>query len=775
MKTKLFLTVMMSLGLIIQTAQSQVEYPGEDRTGSPYFYIPSDDPENEQLPLKSTSAGVNIAGVIADVVVTQTYKNEGRNPIEAIYVFPASTRAAVYAMKMTIGERVIEAKIERKDEARKDYEEAKNNGQSASLLEQERPNVFTMNVANIMPGDMIKVELKYTEILVPEDRVYRFVYPTVVGPRYSSNSGEIASSNDNWNANPYTTEGIEPLYTFDIRVDLNAGMAIKDVRCPSHLAVIGYSGKDRASVQLADSERNGGNRDFILEYRLGGLGIETGVLLFQGEKENYFLAMVQPPDRVAPEMIPPREYIFIMDVSGSMYGYPINISKKLLTDLIGSLKPTDRFNVLLFAGGSSVFSESSVNAGKENIRAALQFIDKENGGGGTELLPALRKALSLKGAEGYSRTFIIATDGYVTIEKEAFDLVRRSLGEANFFAFGIGTSVNRYIIEGLAHAGQGEPFVITNEQEAPAAANKFRKYISSPVLTDVNIAINGFEAYDLAGESYPDLFADKPVIIFGKYRGYPKGSITLNGKNGEGAVSERIDLVLLSPDKSNGALRYLWAREKIRQLDDLANIGYGTQEVEDQVTKLGLDYSLLTNYTSFVAIDSEARNKDGNAITVKQPLPLPDGVSNYAVGGVAMKSGKGVSRQAPAESSCKMDILTEEEENPGNVFTVVEQMPEFKGGEEALKKYISENLHYPEMARINGIQGTVYVQFVVEPDGSISRVTVLRGIGGGCDEEAVRLISTMPKWIPGRQKGASAVAVMYTLQVKFTLADATAE
>ena len=162
MKTNPFLIILMLLSLFSLTVRSQVEYPGEDKTQSPYFYIPSDDPENEHLPLKSTSADVNIAGVIADVIVTQVYKNEGKKPIEAIYVFPASTRAAVYSMVMTIGERVIQAKIERKDQARQDYEEAKNRGQSASLLEQERPNVFTMNVANIMPGDIIRVEIIYT-------------------------------------------------------------------------------------------------------------------------------------------------------------------------------------------------------------------------------------------------------------------------------------------------------------------------------------------------------------------------------------------------------------------------------------------------------------------------------------------------------------------------------------------------------------------------------------------------------------------------------------
>ena len=174
----------------LASGQQQVS---EDRTLSPYFIVVSDNPDTDRLPLKSTSAAVNISGVIADVLVTQVYKNDGKKPLEAIYVFPASTRVAVYGMKMTIGKRVIEAKINRRDEARKEYEKAKEAGKSASLLEQQRPNVFQMNVANIMPGDEIKVELKYTELLIPTDRVYEFVYPTVVGPRYSNQKAGSAA------------------------------------------------------------------------------------------------------------------------------------------------------------------------------------------------------------------------------------------------------------------------------------------------------------------------------------------------------------------------------------------------------------------------------------------------------------------------------------------------------------------------------------------------------------------------------------------------------
>jgi Ca-activated chloride channel family protein len=464
-------------------------HPGEsdDRTLSPYFFVKCDDPQVDQLPLKSTSAEVNISGVIADVQVSQVYKNEGKKALEAIYVFPASARAAVYGMKMTIGERVIEAKISKREDARKEYEQAKQAGRSASLLEQQRPNVFQMNVANILPGDEIKVELKYTELLVPADRVYEFMYPTVVGPRYSNQPAATASPSERWVQNPYLRQGESPSSRFDISVRIAGGMPIRDVSCPSHKVSAIYDGPSLASVKLDPSEAHGGNRDYILRYRLDGDRVQSGLLLYEGEQEKFFLLMMQPPRRFSPKEIPGREYIFIVDVSGSMHGFPLEISKKLLKDLIGNLRPTDKFNILLFSGGSSVLAEESLSATEENIQRAIHLIERQRGGGGTELLPALNRALKLSKPENYSRTIVIATDGYVTVEEEVFDLMRKNLRDANMFAFGIGTAVNRHIIEGMARVGMGEPFVITKPGEAPAQAERFRKMIQSPVLTQVKL------------------------------------------------------------------------------------------------------------------------------------------------------------------------------------------------------------------------------------------------------------------------------------------------
>ncbi len=627
-----FSAMMICVGIFLTCFSVSAEpLEDTDRTLSPYFFIKSDDPGLDRLPLKSTSVKADISGVIADVLVTQVYKNEGERPLEAVYTFPASTRAAVYGMKMTIGERTITARIEERKKARRDYEQAKQEGKSASLLEQQRPNVFQMNVANILPGDVITVELRYTELLVPTDAVYEFVYPTVVGPRYSNRPSDQAPAREKWIENPYLHQGESPTYTFDMAVNLSAGLPIQEITCPSHKVDIDYEGTSFSSIRLDPADKFGGNRDFLIKYRLAGHRIQTGLLLFKGEKENFFLAMLQPPKRVTPEHIPPREYIFIVDVSGSMHGFPLDISKKLLKDLISSLRHGDRFNVLLFAGGSSLMAQQSLPATSGNIQRALSLIERQRGGGGTELLPALKRALALPGTEGFSRSVVIATDGYVTVEEEAFDLIRNHLGEANMFTFGIGSSVNRHLIEGMARVGMGEPFVITRPHEAPERAERFRKLIESPVLTDVEIDFGGFEAYDVEPKSIPDVLAQRPVTVFGKWRGDPKGVIELKGTSGNKFFRQTIDMAAVKPLVSHSALRYLWARHRIALLSDYNKLTPRDERV-NEVTGLGLTYNLLTAYTSFVAVDSRVRLKGEKVETVKQPLPLPQGVSDLAVG-----------------------------------------------------------------------------------------------------------------------------------------------
>ena len=618
----------------------------DDGVKSPFFLVKTEDSNaRPQLPLIHTEADVSIAGVIANVKVKQIYVNSGDFPIEATYVFPGTSKSAVYGMQMTIGDRITVAEIQEKQQAKATYEKAKSEGKSASLLEQHRPNVFQMSIANILAGDTIIVELSYTELLTPENGIYQFVYPTVVGPRYASPSD---MANSTWVNNIYTQEKTyqeaSVTHTFDINVHVEAGLEIASINSTSHRVKIVRDNPTSAEVGLTGGKGYEGTRDYILKYQLAGEQINSGMLLYEGEEENFFLMMMQPPKRVAPEQIPPREYIFIVDVSGSMNGFPIDISKELLKDLIGGLRPSDKFNVLLFAGSSDVMAEKSLPATPRNIQKAISTIENEKGSGGTEILPALKRAMNLPKSDGFSRTIIVATDGLVTMDKEAFELVRDNLGEANVFPFGIGTRTNRFIIDGLAHAGQGEALLATSKSEALEAAAWFRKYIEAPVLTNIETSFEGIDIYDVEPRSTPDIFAERPVILFGKYKGNPSGKIKVKGISGTSPYEMQLNLSDYKATNENDALRYLWARQRITILADYNNIERkGNQKTIDEITELGLKYNLMTDYTSFVAVDHRIREgikRADNQTKKEDALYASNSINqvksyNYSGGGAA--------------------------------------------------------------------------------------------------------------------------------------------
>jgi Ca-activated chloride channel family protein len=352
-------------------------------------------------------------------------------------------------------------------------------------------------------------------------------------------------------------------------------------------------------------------------------------MTFQGDKENFFLAMVQPPQRPAPELIPPREYVFIIDVSGSMEGFPLQTTKTLMHDLLGRLRPTDKFDVLLFSGHDALYAETSVDANQAEIQKATAFVDKQNGGGGTELLPAMQHAMRIpRAAEHVSRSFVVVTDGFIAEEPQVFEQIRNHLDEANVWSFGIGSSVNRHLMDGIAKAGQGEAFTILGPDQAAAAAAKFRAYVETPVLTSVKVAFDGFDTYDVEPKVLPDVFASRPVIVFGKYKGQPAGKLTLTGVSGRGRFVSTLDAAAAKPDAGNSALRYLWARNEISQLSDFFN----QDANKDAVTKLGLEYNLLTKFTSFIAVQDVVRSAQGSTV-VAQPSPMPAGVTDSAIAG----------------------------------------------------------------------------------------------------------------------------------------------
>ncbi len=662
----------------------------EDALLAPYFIIQNEDVSLDVFPLKSTEVTTNINGIIAETRVVQTYANEGDTPINARYVFPTAPNVTVHGMTMQIGDNLVTAKIKEKEEAKAEYEEAKSEGKSASLLEQRRPNVFTMDVANIMPGDTARIELHYTELITPTDGIYGFVFPTVVGPRYSPDtsvsaqpedtpSQEASSENattllseqsseqpseqksvsendagndtenggnasdeaggetngedsDAWVASPYLANGEVPPGEYHITVNLSTGVPIGEISCKSHEIKVVKEDDSRAQITLANPEDFAGNRDFILKYRLTGEDVQSGLILTGSEEEKYFMLTVQPPERFTPEEIPPREYIFVLDVSGSMYGYPLETAKDLIQNLVSDLRETDKFNLILFADDTVRLSRESLAATEKNIRRAIDLINEEEGGGGTSMMPALEEAMDIPMTENTARSVVIITDGYISNEDDIFDLVNENMKDASFFPFGIGSSVNDYLIKGIAQCGLGESFVVTDSEDAADSAERFRTYIEAPLLTGVTIDYEGFDVYDTATATPSILYAQKPIVLFGKWRGEPSGTITISGKAGNQDYSKEISVADVAVDTENEAIRYLWARTKLDQLAGFGSVR-NDASVKDEITQLGLDYNLTTPYTSFVAVIDVVRNSEGNSKNVNQASPLPLGVSNLAVGG----------------------------------------------------------------------------------------------------------------------------------------------
>ncbi|AWI09362.1 hypothetical protein CKA38_09000 [Ereboglobus luteus] len=637
---------------VVAAPDRSADLDDPDVSLSPYFQVKGAEDGVDALPLKSTQVDAVLAGVIAGVRVVQTYQNEGATPLEARYIFPASTRAAVHGMTMTVGERRIEAQIKEKAEARKTYEKARREGKTASLLESHRSNVFEMNVANILPGDTVTVELRYNELITPEEGEYEWFFPTVVGPRYTRKAtGPAREKQETLPLDPLAGskrlggEGLaylgenedgenEPVFT--LTAEILAGTRVQKMKCVSHRIDTEATG---GGVRVSLPPRAGiaMNRDFILRYRLAGGALATGLMVDSFKGENYFLLTVQPPARVEPAQMPARDYVFVMDVSGSMWGFPLEVSQRLLKEMLINLRDIDTFNVLLFSGSSRTLFETPVAATTENIAAAIALFESgrkyNDYGGGTELLPALKRAFELpRTRAGVSRNIVVITDGYVDLEAEAYALVHESLGDANLFAFGIGSSVNRELIERLARAGRTEPTVIENEKRAQNAAEKFRKMIESPVLTNVRVEFAG------GSLSAPDVLSQRPIVMCGKWPDHIDPStqtIRLGGQTGGGEWSTEISVADAVDLNSNGTLALLWARERLWELKDLHALRADAPKQKAAIIELGLKYNLLTPFTSFVAVDLTPRlsaDAASQAKKVTQALPLPKGVSELAVG-----------------------------------------------------------------------------------------------------------------------------------------------
>ena len=649
------------------------------------------------VPLRHTAIKTEISGFVARISVTQEFENVLPNAVEAIYVFPLPQDSAVDGMTMRVGDREIRAVIHEREEARKIYEAARNAGHTAALLDQERPNIFTQSVANIPPNAKVEVTLSVIEVLKYEAGTYEFAFPLVVGPRYipgtptaqmqptndngagvrdvafgSRTAGsDTASEPQNRGAMPDTNQvpdasRISPpvagVHTADehaghdvsMEVNLAAGVPIAEVDSSSHKILADRTGADAFHVQLADDAALP-NKDFILKYKVAGQGVSDAILTHASQSGGYFAFILQPPERVADGTTVPREVIFVLDTSGSMWGFPLEMAKKTIRRALDNLRPEETFNLITFSGATRILFPEAVAPTKANIAAAKTVLDGAYGSGGTEMMKAIRAALGDAGAGKAKGNFqpvrvvCFMTDGYVGNDAEIVAEVQKH-PEARVFSFGIGTAVNRFLLSKMADEGRGEVEFVTNPGEAEAAADRFYERVHSPVLTNVSLQWDGVLVTELYPARVPDLFSAKPIILTGRYTKAGKGTLTIRGTQAGGQFSRKIEVDFPAEGPGNAVLEKIWARRKVDDYmsQDWMGIQQGNSKHKAEIIKVGLEHSLATQYTSFVAVETRTVVQGGKAVRIEVPVELPEHVSPLAVPGYA---GSMASSAAPPPSS----------------------------------------------------------------------------------------------------------------------------
>ncbi len=600
-------------------------------------------------PLKHTDVKVEITGFLARTQVTQQFENPSKEKIEAVYTFPLPQRAAVDDMTLTVGDRVVKAKIKRREEAQAIYEAARTAGHVAGLLDQERPNIFTQSVANIMPGEKVTITISYVETLKYEDGSYELVFPMVVGPRYipghatGKQGGGWAPDTDRVPdasriTPPVTKEGTRAGHDISLEVALDAGVPIESLQSPSHGISVERPGADRAVVRL-QKKAVIPNKDFILTYDVAGRKIEDAVLTHRNGQQGhagFFTLILQPPDRVSPAEVMPKELVFVLDTSGSMSGFPIEKAKETMKLALEGLYPQDTFNLITFSGDTHILFPEPVPATRENLQKAQAFLQSRAGGGGTEMMKAIRAALDPSDAQNHVRIVCFMTDGYVGNDMEIIAEVQRH-PNARVFSFGIGTSVNRFLLDKMAEHGRGEVEYVGLNDDGSAAARRFHERVRNPLLTDITVDWGRLSVADVYPKRLPDLFSAKPVVLSGRYTAPGQGVIRLRGKMAGRDVTREIHVDLPGSESRHQVLAALWARTRIDDLmaQDYDGIQRGTAraEVREAITQLGLDYRLMTQFTSFVAVEEVTITDGGQPRRIDVPVEMPDGVSYEGIFG----------------------------------------------------------------------------------------------------------------------------------------------
>lgn len=598
-----------------------------------------------QLPLQHTDVRISVSGFAARATVTQHYANPFDAPIEAVYVFPLPDKAAVDGMTLHIGDKVIRGIIKKREEARKIYQQAKADGKRTGLLEQERPNIFTQSVGNIMPGDAIKVEITYVDILDFRDEgAYELVFPMVVGPRYIP-GGPNGKRGIGWardtdqvpDASRITPQVLKPGersgHDISLNVELDAAVEIRGVHSVSHAVDIEELSKSRREIHLHPSDTLP-NKDFVLRYQVAGKSPEVAFITHHSKAQGGFFSLIALPQKQVDDAdTVPRDLIFILDTSGSMRGFPLDRSKQAMERLIEGMRRTDRFNLVRFAGDTATLWPEPRPNTEANVQAAKRFVEDLRGAGGTEMRKGIVEALGQPSDPERMRIAFLLTDGYVGNEAGILRSIEDERRGARVFTLGVGSSVNRYLLDRAATVGRGEAFYVRQDENADAVIERFFKRVDRPNLAHIQIDWGGLQVTDLTPPRIPDLWQGQAVTVHGRYQKGGAAKVTIHGRLGSEVYEIQVPLTLPENQPENALMAAVWARAKVRELMLEMDRGGDRDALVTRITDLGLAYGIMTRWTSFVAVEEKVVNQGGELKTLVQPVELPEGVDYQGVFG----------------------------------------------------------------------------------------------------------------------------------------------
>jgi Ca-activated chloride channel family protein len=593
------------------------------------------------LPLAQTSFDTIVLGTIADTQVRQVFENPYDEPIEAVYVFPLPNDAAIDGYAIEVGDRTMRGVMKTRADARAAYEHARDEGRSAGLLEQERPNIFTQNVANIPPGKKITVVMHMIGPVHQEHGHFELALPTVVGPRYvpgnptGQSGGGYSPDTDRVPDGSRITPEVLPPGTVGcaelaVRVELDPGAPVDVVSSKSHAIDVDRGGGP-AVVELAA----GGeplNRDFVLGWSVAAQTPTTSLVIAPDDPDRHFMLTINPPQFEHAGEAAPRELVFVLDTSGSMSGLPMAASKAAMRGFLSNMRRDDAFQIIRFSSDASSLGRAPLPATPENVRRALRHVDRLESSGGTEMMMGLRAALDFPYTAGRARYVLFLTDGYIGNEQEIFEAVSARSDQARIFSLGVGSSPNRHLLDALARTGRGAVTYVDNEESPAAAVGNFYRRLSHPVLTDLELDFGDLQVADVVPRRIPDLFTGQPVVVYGRLAAGPRGRATLRGRRGSETVAIDVPIDTANARRTHG-IGSMWARARIQQLED-SRIANSSRDIETAVTTIALHHNVMSEYTSFVAIDQDhVVNPDGAPVRVDVPVELPEGADVAGFGG----------------------------------------------------------------------------------------------------------------------------------------------